>query len=262
VGWQIDPFGHSATQASLLSAEAGFDALYFGRIDYQDLNKRKDERRTEGIWRASPSLQQNSQVFWGLTGSFGGNYGPPDGFNWDQFGSDEPMCDYEDLTQYNVGSRVSDFVDQLYSQAGMAVGESIMLTMGSDFNYENAFEYFRNMDSIIKYTNEYSKKGLIQADPNGEFDGVEVFYSNPEMYTKARHEEQLEWEVKTDDFMPYSDCEMCFWTGYFTSRAELKKWERTGSSFLQAARQLEAMDGSGKVSEWILLLLLINSNQN
>ena len=75
-------------------------------------------------------------------------------------------------------------------------------------------------------------------------------------------EEQLEWEVKTDDFMPYSDCEMCFWTGYFTSRAELKKWERTGSSFLQAARQLEAMDGSGKVSEWILLLLLINSNQN
>jgi alpha-mannosidase len=35
VGWQVDPFGHSATQASLLSAEAGFDALFFGRIDYQ-----------------------------------------------------------------------------------------------------------------------------------------------------------------------------------------------------------------------------------
>lgn len=44
VGWQIDPFGHSATQASLLSADAGFDALYFGRIDYQDLNLRRDER--------------------------------------------------------------------------------------------------------------------------------------------------------------------------------------------------------------------------
>ncbi len=36
VGWQIDPFGHSATQASLLSADAGFNSLFFGRIDYQD----------------------------------------------------------------------------------------------------------------------------------------------------------------------------------------------------------------------------------
>ena len=35
VGWQLDPFGHSATQAALLSAEAGFDGLFFGRVDYQ-----------------------------------------------------------------------------------------------------------------------------------------------------------------------------------------------------------------------------------
>lgn len=35
VGWQVDPFGHSSTQASLLSWAAGFDALFFGRIDYQ-----------------------------------------------------------------------------------------------------------------------------------------------------------------------------------------------------------------------------------
>jgi len=33
--WQIDPFGHSSTQASLLSWASGFDALFFGRIDYQ-----------------------------------------------------------------------------------------------------------------------------------------------------------------------------------------------------------------------------------
>jgi alpha-mannosidase len=36
IGWQIDPFGHSSTQAALLSAETGFDGLFFGRIDYQD----------------------------------------------------------------------------------------------------------------------------------------------------------------------------------------------------------------------------------
>ncbi len=35
IGWQIDPFGHSSTQASLMTGSLGFDALYFGRADYQ-----------------------------------------------------------------------------------------------------------------------------------------------------------------------------------------------------------------------------------
>jgi alpha-mannosidase len=37
VGWQIDPFGHSSTQAGLMGAHLGFDALFFGRADYQVL---------------------------------------------------------------------------------------------------------------------------------------------------------------------------------------------------------------------------------
>jgi len=53
---QIDPFGHSATQAALLSAEVGFDALYFGRIDYQDMQKRKEEKDLEFVWQPSASL--------------------------------------------------------------------------------------------------------------------------------------------------------------------------------------------------------------
>jgi lysosomal alpha-mannosidase len=30
-----DPFGHAATQASLF-AQMGFDAFFFGRIDFED----------------------------------------------------------------------------------------------------------------------------------------------------------------------------------------------------------------------------------
>ena len=48
VGWQIDPFGHSSTHA-WLSSEVGFDALFFGRIDYQDHNKRMADQAMEMV---------------------------------------------------------------------------------------------------------------------------------------------------------------------------------------------------------------------
>jgi alpha-mannosidase len=50
IGWQIDPFGHSATQASLLSAEVGFEGLFFARIDYQDLAIRTANSNLEFMW--------------------------------------------------------------------------------------------------------------------------------------------------------------------------------------------------------------------
>ena len=49
IGWQVDPFGHSNTNARLF-AEMGFDALFFGRLDYQDKNKRMNEKSMEWIW--------------------------------------------------------------------------------------------------------------------------------------------------------------------------------------------------------------------
>ncbi len=39
VAWQIDPFGHSREQASLF-ARMGFEALYFGRLDWRDKGTR------------------------------------------------------------------------------------------------------------------------------------------------------------------------------------------------------------------------------
>ena len=107
VGWQLDPFGHSATQAALLSADAGMDALFFGRIDYQDLKLRVNESRAEFVWRGSPSLGQDAQVLAGLTGSYGGNYGAPSGFNWDAVnGNDEPVELNPALRTYNEKARV------------------------------------------------------------------------------------------------------------------------------------------------------------
>ena len=235
VGWQLDPFGHSSTQASLLSWGAGFDALFFGRIDYQDRAIRQREKRCEGVWRASPSLGAGAQVFWGLTGSYGGNYGPPEGFDFDIRNKGVvPIMDDDRLPGYNVAERVDAFVAKALEQAAQTRGGHIMMTFGSDFNYEAAADYFMNLDKLIHYANADGR--------------VRAFYSTPDAYVRAKAGEDIAWPVKTDDFFPYSDCEDCFWTGYFTSRPNLKRYERAMSAYQLAARQLELLSGAGAMA--------------
>lgn len=49
IGWQIDPFGHSNTNARLF-AEMGFDALFFSRIDVIDKKARVRNKELEWVW--------------------------------------------------------------------------------------------------------------------------------------------------------------------------------------------------------------------
>ena len=55
-----------------------------------------------------------TQVFTGLTGEYGGNYGPPSGFNWN--GDDEPVEINPNLRTYNAKTRVDQFVAQAMQQ--------------------------------------------------------------------------------------------------------------------------------------------------
>ena len=134
VGWQLDPFGHSATQASLLTSAAGFNALYLGRIDYQDLKKRHETRNCEGIWDASLNLRDNG-IFWGLTGSYFGNYGAPENFCFDILCDDDPLYGMEGD---GLHDRMIDFLQQVKLQSERSRGNNVMLTMGSDFQVRHS----------------------------------------------------------------------------------------------------------------------------
>lgn len=54
IGWQIDPFGHSNTNARIF-AEMGFDAWFFTRLDFEDRENRENKKELEFIWR--PNIQ-------------------------------------------------------------------------------------------------------------------------------------------------------------------------------------------------------------
>eukprot|EP00986_Skeletonema_menzelii_P007327 scaffold2854_cov140-Skeletonema_menzelii.AAC.3 len=253
VGWQIDPFGHSATQGGLLTSSVGFDALYFGRIHYVDLQNRQAAAECEGLWKSAPD---NSSVFWGLTGSYGGNYGAPDGFCFDALCADDPLVGLE---KDALKERIKLFTNALGVQANRTKGNNIMMTMGMDFQYSQARKNFQNLDLLIDSTQQLLDNGEIEFWSD-RFDNVNIFYSTPERYTQCKYADlvnaktseegsflskynPVKWNAspKTKDWFPYADCDHCYWTGYFTSRQGLKRMERVGSSFLHAARQIESM---------------------
>ncbi|XP_078433957.1 alpha-mannosidase At3g26720-like isoform X2 [Wolffia australiana] len=226
IGWQIDPFGHSAVQAYLLSSEVGFDALFFSRIDYQDRIKRKGLKSLEVVWRGSQTFGSTSDVF---TGIFPENYEPPSGFYY-EVNDDSPIIqDDSNLFDYNVEQRVNEFVAAALFQANITRTNHIMWTMGTDFKYQYANSWFRQLDKFIHYVN---------------LDGrVNALYSTPSIYTDAKHATKESWPLKTEDFFPYADRKNAYWTGYFTSRPTFKGYVRAMSGYYLAARQLEFLRG-------------------
>jgi lysosomal alpha-mannosidase len=125
------------------------------------------------------------------------------------------------------------------------------MTMGGDFFGQNAQENFKNLDKLIHYVNlqvchcynffELYRRSYVQKK-NGI--DVNVFYSTPSCYLYALNQAGKKWSTKTDDFFPYASTPNVYWTGYFTSRPALKRYERYANNILQATRQLNGFSQS------------------
>lgn len=66
---------------------------------------------------------------------------------------------------------------------------------------------------------------------------LNVLYSTPECYLSAlQNSKNVTWPLKdTDDFFPYAHDEHSYWTGYFTSRSNLKYMICKANNLLQAS---------------------------
>ena len=83
---------------------------------------------------------------------------------------------------------------------------------------------------MIRYANQRQNDGL----------KVNLFYSTPSCYLKSLYDSNTTWPTKTDDFFPYASDPHAYWTGYFSSRPTVKRFERVGNHFLQVCKQLSA----------------------
>lgn len=231
--WQIDPFGHSNTQAWLLSAEAGMYSLFWGRTDYQDRNVRWRNKGLEWIWEGSESLGASARVFagelYGIKG--GGGYSCPLNFDNVNF---KQVDDNPKRYEYNVEEWMDKVVALAEEQQAHTRTNHLMWACGNDFAYTNAAAWYRNLDKLIHYA---------------RMDGrVNLVYSTPSIYSAAKMKAKVpdDWEIRRDDMFPLSDKRHQYWTGYFTSRPALKRQVRAASGLLNAARQIEVLSNSKK----------------
>uniref|UniRef100_A0A0X3NSR3 Alpha-mannosidase n=1 Tax=Schistocephalus solidus TaxID=70667 RepID=A0A0X3NSR3_SCHSO len=230
VAWQIDPFGHARDQAQLF-LEAGFDGVFFQRMDFREKRLRLQQRQMEVLWRPNVT-GENRGLF---THMLFQSYCSPPGFCFDSKCSDDPIIDDPAAKDYNVHTRVQQFINYVENVARSYGTNHIFVPMGCDFTYENANQNFVNMDRLIRHVNSLQ----VTAGSN-----VNLLYSSPTCYTKAVNLEfnrQGTMPSRGGDFFPYASSGSAYWTGYFTSRPALKYFIRQSSALLTMCEQLHVL---------------------
>ncbi|KAJ2941876.1 hypothetical protein O0L34_g10690 [Tuta absoluta] len=139
--------------------------------------------------------------------------------------------------------KVSDFLAIVGNMTKAYNSNNILVTMGDDFNYQDATVWFDNLDKLIVYTNmKAGKEGL----------KVHLFYSTPQCYLKAVKDSNPTLPTKQDDFFPYASEPKNYWTGYYTSRPTTKYFERETNRYLQMAKQMQVLADLEKHNMFVL----------
>ncbi|KAM4537434.1 epididymis-specific alpha-mannosidase [Odontesthes bonariensis] len=238
--WHVDPFGASAT-TPVLFALAGFNAHLISRVDYDLKDGMQKSKKLQFVWRGSPSLKAQQEIFTHTMDQF--SYCTPShlpfsnssGFYWNGVALfPDPPKDgvYPNMslpvTKETVHPYAETMVENIKQRAAWFRTNHVLWPWGCDKQFYNSSVQFSNMDPLMKYINQNSK----------EF-GVTVQYATLSEYFQSVHQSNLTWDVRGgEDFLPYSTEPHQAWTGFYASRNVLKGVARRASSRLHAAETL------------------------
>jgi len=223
VGWQIDSFGHSATVAALM-AQAGYDAFFFGRIDYQDWEKRRADKNLEVIWRTE---NPHNETLLGRVLYV--HYSDTKFLVPDNYFCRSIFCHGRlDDGRY---SRVADWVKE---QSNAFRTNNIAMLVGDDFHlWQQAEKDFDGIEAMVDYYNKHPEFNI-----EAKFSTLSQYISEMTQDYLATNKNPL--PSKHGDFFPYIENEWTSWVGYFTSKSMYKLKVRQISQYYNAAKILLA----------------------
>ena len=198
IGWFIDPFGHSSATSHILS-QMNFEKIVLTRIDYLEKKYRIENHNLE--------------------------------FNYDPFGTGQNIFTHISYHHYNPriilrhypgdkkivlnDEELKNVCEKYYEEMlEERVGyrtNNLLLYYGEDFAFNEADINYENIEMIMNYVNN-NMKGKMK-----------MIYSTPTQYFDSVLKSGAKFEKHSNyDFFPYADNAHCYWTGYFSSRANLK----------------------------------------
>ncbi|KAJ4462635.1 putative Lysosomal alpha-mannosidase [Paratrimastix pyriformis] len=220
IAWHIDPFGASCVSPALF-ADMGFDAFIINRIPYPTLQSFQQSRSLEFIWRSAGETASRGTDADMWTHVLDHHYCMPKGFDFEGDPYNNPP-----ITPANVKDRAQVLVDECKSRSTMFRHNHLLLPFGCDFSWQNATVMYENMDALIAYVNAHSAEL-----------GVDMAYSTLSEYVDAVHALNMTWSRYSEDFFPYADNPLSYWTGFYTSHPWLKGFAITRAGALASVEQ-------------------------
>ncbi|CAF4928111.1 unnamed protein product [Rotaria sp. Silwood1] len=229
VAWQLDLFGHGREINSLFS-QMGYDGILFGRLDYQEKEQRTAEKTLQMIWKINENAPKSER--WLFTGILPNLYHPPEtlALKSDIAGSLLRSSDVDTIPE-SASAYSKRLLAELKTQQEKYNSSNIAVIYGGDFEYEDATQYFQNIDAMIDTINNIQNT---TTDKKKFY----VHYSTPTCFLHALSQEKRSWPVREGDFLSYAHRAHAFWTGFYTSRPGIKYYERSLGALYQSLRQL------------------------
>ena len=136
------------------------------------------------------------------------HYTPPDGFDFEYPSND--------MTDQNKASKAEQFVQNSRNRnKDYGNTNQVLVTMGTDFRYRNAENWYKNMDKLI-------------TEVGSRYPDVDLFYSTPNCYFYFLNSLNKTFSERSVDYLTY-------WTGYYSNRPSLKYQDRLTNNILQVS---------------------------
>ena len=198
IGWFIDPFGHSSATAHLLK-QMNFDKIVLTRIDYLEKKDRINNHNLEFIY---DPFGLGQEIFTHISYH---HYNPREVLR--HYPGDKKII----LSEEELKNACEKFYEEMKEERVGYRTNNLLLYYGEDFAFNEADINYENIEMIMDYVNN-NMKGKMK-----------MIYSTPSQYFDSVLRSGVKFDKHSNyDFFPYADNAHCYWTGYFTSRANLK----------------------------------------